>query len=510
MEQGIRAVVEIGSTGLRLLIAEIDSRGRPVILESASRPSSLGKDVFNSGTISRDSLQECVAILRSFAELMSAYGLKPEGAQVVGTSALREAANRDAFVDRVAMRSGFRIDIIEAIEENHYMFLAVQQVLGGKSAFISKTNSMIIEVGGGSTELMLLKKGKIAGAHSLRLGTLRLGQQLAMDGEGHSGLKRYLADNVRTISNSLDEELSLGSIKVFFAIGADAMIAARLAGTQGSGDYQTIKNADFFNLVDRAGQLGTEKLVSEFGLEWSEAEALVPGLLILRLFLERSSATELIVPGVSIREGLLAAMAASKNQELDELVHSQAQASALNLGRKFRFNEEHAKAVCRNTLFLFDQLKNLHGMSLRERRLLEISAILHDIGSFIKSSSHHKHSEYIVLNSDIFGLNRDDLLIIANIVRYHRHRGPQDSDTNYMSLIREDRALVLKAAAILRVADALDRDHTQRVKIERLEVKEEQIVLITAGREDLTLERLYLANKADMFEDVFGLKVVLI
>lgn len=510
MEQGIRAVVELGSTGIRLLVATVNEDGTPRVLESASRHTSLGRDVFHSGIIGRDSVRECVAVLRGFGELLRAYGIRPEDAIVVGTSAMREAENRDSVVDRIAMRTGFHVDIVEAIEENHYMFLAVQQALGEDAKLFSKTNSIIMEVGGGSTELMLLRKGKIVAAHSLRLGTLRLGGQLRLSAESPASVTRYISDNVRTICDTLDDDLSLGTVRTFIAIGSDARFAGLALGTQGTGDYRVIQKDAFLALVDRIGSMSPESVASEYRLQWSEAESIGPGLTIIGQFFERTGAQELTVPGVSIREGLLIAIAGGKARDLDDMMLGQVRASATNLGRRYRYHEAHAQAVTRSALFLFDQLTDLHGMRARERIILEVAATLHDVGSFIRNSGHHKHSEYIVQNSELFGLQRDEVAIIANVVRYHRKAGPQSSHVNYMSLPREDRVAVLKCSAILRIADALDRDHTQRVRLASVEVKEDHLLVVSEGQEDLSLERLSLNDKADMFEDVFGLKVVLI
>jgi exopolyphosphatase / guanosine-5'-triphosphate,3'-diphosphate pyrophosphatase len=150
-----------------------------------------------------------------------------------------------------------------------------------------------------------------------------------------------------------------------------------------------------------------------------------------------------------------------------------------------------------------------HGLGRRERLLLELGAILHDVGTFIKTSGHHKHGEYMVANSEIFGLNRVDLTIVANVVRYHRKAPPASNHINFIALPREDRIVVMKLAAILRVADALDRGHDQRVRDAVFERREERFVIKVGDPADLSLERLSLAEKGDMFEDVFGLEPIL-
>lgn len=509
VEGRTEAVIEIGSTGIRAFVVNVSESGYE-ILERAGKPVALGRDVFTTGSVGRDTTRECIAVLRGFGELLAAYGVAPAKARVIATSAVREAENRDAFVDRIAMRTGFRVDIIEAIEENHYMFLAVQRALGDDLRHFARTNSMILEVGGGSTELMLLRRGRIVAAHSLGLGTIRLDEQsrAAMGSSGY--LLRYLADNVRTVCDGLEEELPLSGVKSFIVIGNDARLAARLVGTEARPDYRVVARDGFLAFVERLKGLSVDGIVGEFKVPYAEAEALVPGLVITALFLERTRAEELIVPKVSIRDGLVISMTGQAGGFIEAELHKQVIASVIGLGRRYHFDEEHASIVLGHAMFLFDRLGESHGLGRRERLLLEAAAYLHDIGTFIRPSGHHRHSEYIVLNSDIFGLQRDELVIVANVVRYHRKAVPSPSHPNYTSLSREDRAVVLKLSAILRVADALDRGHTQRLKLLDLEQKEDHLILRTDCQGDLSLERLSLAEKADMFEDVFGLKVVLL
>jgi exopolyphosphatase/guanosine-5'-triphosphate,3'-diphosphate pyrophosphatase len=158
---------------------------------------------------------------------------------------------------------------------------------------------------------------------------------------------------------------------------------------------------------------------------------------------------------------------------------------------------------------LFDALEKIHGMSQRQRMLLEIAAILHDVGAFITTSGHNKHSQYIVANSEIFGLPRDELDIIANVIRYHRGDPPSESDIEYISLQRYERILVLKMVSILRVADALDRGHTQQIKHLPVERRAETIALHAQSGYDISLELMALEEKARLFQNTFGYKVVL-
>jgi len=508
----IVAVIEIGSTGIRLVVAEVDGLGGFKVLDRAGKQSRIGRDVFATGIISREAVRESIAVLSSFRELLRGYGLAPKDATVIATSALREAQNRDTFVDRVALQTGLNVTIVEDIEENHLMYLAVQHALQDERKLLSKSNAIILEVGGGSTEVMLLRKGRMAGAHSLRIGTIRIDEQVRGAGVSPAFLMQFLEDNVRTTCDHLDGELPLESVKTFIVIGADARLAAsRLgSGAEEAGEgYSVIGRSEFIGFADEVAGLSPEDCVAKLHVPWTDAEGIGCSLAIERLFLERTGSESVVVPNVSIREGLLLSTSLGAGTGIEAEMRAQVVASAVSLGRKFHYDDAHARHVADLSLAIFDSLVREHGLGVHERLLLEAAAILHDVGTFIKTSGHHRHGEYIVMNSEIFGLNRVDLTIIANVVRYHRKAPPASNHLNFIALPREDRIVVMKLAAILRVADALDRGHDQRVRDAVFERREERFVIRAQDAADLSLERLSLAEKGDMFEDVFGLEPIL-
>ena len=503
------AVVEIGSTGIRMVVAEIASGGIWRIVDRAGKPVSLGRDVFTSGFVSRDSLLNCLNVLNGFRELLTGWGIGNDDTSVIATSALREARNRDSFMDRVQIQTGFRINVVEGIEENRLMYLAVRYAIKDDHPQFSRSNSIIIEVGGGSTEMMLLRRGKMVAAHSIRLGTILIDQQVRQATGSNEYLLRFLAEHVRTTCETLNSELDLTHVRNFIVAGSDARFAAARLGEEINENCALIHREAFESFVERIRGYSIEECVQKLRIPFAEAEGIIPGLLTYKLFLEQTAATEIIVPNVSIREGMLVNMASGVDPELLEEFYSQVIASAISLGRKYHFDEDHALHVSHLSLVLFDALKQDHGMDRHARLLLEVSAILHDIGMYLRSSGHHKHSQYIVANSEIFGLHRDDLDVVSNVVRYHRRSAPNSTHIAYIALQREERMIVLKLASILRVADALDRGHSRRIKTIELEKRSDTIVLRTQGNEDLSLERLGMEEKADMFEDVFGYRVVI-
>jgi exopolyphosphatase/guanosine-5'-triphosphate,3'-diphosphate pyrophosphatase len=413
------------------------------------------------------------------------------------------------FADRVRHETGFRLSIVEGIEENRLMYLAVRFALKQDLPLFWRANSMIIEIGGGSTEIMLLRRGKMVAAHSLALGTILIDQQSRVGRASGRFRERYLNENIRATAGFLSAELDLAHIRAFVVAGSDARLVSDRSGSALNENCRVIERKSFTAFAERIQHYTVEECVRNLNIPYAHAEGLVPSIQIYKVFLEQTHAAQVVVPQVSIREGFLIDLVLGVDSEMEEDFYSQVIASAVNLGRKYHYDEAHGRHVADLSLVFFDSLSKEHGMGRRERMMLETAAILHDIGMYINGSDHHRHGCYLAANSEIFGLRRNEVDMIANVIRYHRGEPPGAGDAEYLSLQREERVLVLKMAAILRVADALDRGHAQRIKKAVLERKTETMVIHTEGVHDLSLEQIGIEQKAGLFEDVFGYKIIL-
>ena len=500
------AVLEIGSTGIRLLVAEIFPDGRWQPLDRASKPVALGRDVFTTGQVSRESFLECVSLLKNFLEFLRGWDMSDKDVHVIATSALREARNRDVFVDRVRQETGLTPNIVEGLEENRLMYLAVRFAIKNDWPLFWRANSMILEIGGGSTEIMLLRRGQMVAAHSLKLGTLLIDQASRI---GSSTVQeRYLDERIKNTSDFLSSELDLAHVRTFVVAGFVAGIAASQVGRNLNEHCWLVTRDAFTEFVRKVQDYTLEDCMKKLRLPFWEAEAFIPGILVNKLLLDRTGAAQVVVPRVTIREGFLIDLAQGVDSALQEEFFSQIFASALSLGRKYKIDELHCRYVASICMTIFDSLVKEHGMNRRERMVLEVAAMVHEIGMFVRASNHNLHGQYIIANSDIFGLKREELDIIGNVIRYHRGASPSSDDIDYIALQREERILVLKMVSILRVADTLDRGHSQKVKLKAVEKKSETIVLHTEGTRDLSLEVLGLNEKGGLFQEVFGYKIV--
>ncbi len=506
----LEAVIEIGSTGIRLMACQINDSVSWTVIDHSETSVSLGNDVFTSGYVSRDTLMQCLLILNRFKEQLSTWNISPNHIHIIATSALREAKNRDTIVDRIFVKTGFRVRIIDGIEENRLMYLAVQDALHDEVARFRNRDSVILEISGGSTEIMVLNKGRMAAAHTLRLGTVIIEQNL-LHGSGTTGdMYRFLEEFIGNTVTNLEMESDIQHIQTFITMGAESQIVAREIGESIHPGLWSIPVNSFNTFVDTVLSYSVEECMARFSLVYADARFFCICLLAYRLFLNLTNAGELLVTDTSIREGLILSLIAGPNASFQEEFYRQIIASARTLGKKYRYDEAHAEYVRKTALKLYDFMEDDLGLSQHSRLLLEIAAILHDTGSYIRASDHHLHSQYIIAHSDIFGLSKDDMNIISHVARYHRGQNPSRHDEDFPLLSRPLRIEILKLSALLRIADALDRSHTQKMDDFTCQIRDNTLILRIAGTQDCNLEKLALADKGDVFESIFGYKLLLV
>jgi len=498
------AAVDIGSNSVRMAVAEVTPDGRVEVLEQLQRAARLGQDTFRRGRVGRETMRAVVSILRDFRKRLDFYAV--ERVRAVATSAIREAANEDALLDRILIATGLDVEVIDPAEESRLAVSAVRQAVGAE--VIGGGSALVADVGGGSTLLTVLEGGEISLSQSLDLGSIRMQEALSTAGEPPGRAVEILAHRIAAVVTSVQSTLPLKRIKTFVAVGGDARFAAKQVGEAAdSGDLYLIDQAGFNELVDRCAPHTAEELTKRYGLSFAGAETLGPALLVYRALMQATRAKRMIVSAVSMRDGLLLDLARTVTGGQDDALYKGVVHSGMAVAEKYKVDLGHARNVASLALNLFDELQDEHGMSARHRLLLHVAALVHEVGAYVSTRAHHKHSYYLITNSEIFGLTRDEMLIVAHVARYHRRNPPRPTHVDYMNLPREKRVLVSKLAALLRVGDALDCDRAQQVRRIRCAREGEELVISVPDVTDLTLERRALADKGDLFEDIYGMRV---
>ena len=495
------ASIDVGTNAIRFFAVEMEGDSVTRVLSEARFPVRFGHGVFSAGRISADASAQALEGLERAAVQMKELGIQKYRA--VATSAVRESPNRRELVRAVKRRTGISLEVISGSEEIRLVHVAVtRRLLLGADQWI------LVELGGGSVEVALATSARILWSETHAMGAVRLLELFAPGGKETPDFLELLSEYSATIR--LSPRVREAKARGFIGTGGNIEVLARIAnGAAEEADVRKLPVKGLRAAVEKLSRMTMEERMSAYDLRPDRADVIVPAGVVYSELAELLGVSEILVPGGGIREGIIFDLAdklAVRRPASDESTIE----DAVALGRKYSFDEAHSVHVARLAGQLFDQLSAVHGLGSRDKRLLMAAAVLHDIGDFVSLKGHHKHSLYLISRAEISGFSQSEMFLIANIARYHRKSAPSVRHGEFALLSSADRERVRRLAAILRIADALDKEH--REKIQQVEVRrKEGLIEIAAGRNgDLLLERWALEKKADMFRRVFGARVVLV
>lgn len=493
--------IDAGTNAIRFVAAEFMDPTHWVELEYQRIPVRLGHNAFLTGRLDDETMAAAVEALSSFRRSIDRHGIPRYRA--VGTSAVRESENGGELVDRIRGECGIDLETITGSEEARLVWMAAKSRVE-----LGERQWMLTDLGGGSLEVSLVSDAGVRWVESHTMGTVRLLEDLG-GGEGDpEHFRRLVAEYAGTMRmpDLTGEEPLAGLI----ATGGNIESLADLAGCQPDPSGVSVLPLEGLReWIEILGGMSVEQRMERFGLHDDRADVILPAALIYERVAVLAGANEFTVPHVGVKEGVLMDLVEDVTGPgvHATLMEQQAFHGALALGRRFRFDEAHARHVARLALSLFDQLQDLHGLGESDRRILLGAAVLHDVGQFLSYRKHHKHSLYLIYNSEVPNFSPDEIPLLALVCRYHRRAEPKPGHYLYKKLKKEDRERVGKLAAILRVADALDREHLQRVQSVEARIEAGELLLEVEGRGDILLERWALKKKGRMFQSVFGAEV---
>ncbi|MBX3423283.1 MAG: Ppx/GppA family phosphatase [Pirellulaceae bacterium] len=499
------AVVDIGATSIRMAIAEIDEQGQVNTLENLSQAVTLGKDTFTKGLITKTSIEDSVRVLRSYSRLMREYGIvRADQMRVVATSAVREANNRLAFLDRVYVATGLEVEPLDEAEVNRMAYMGIQPQLQADPQLAS-CPVLMVEFGGGSTEVLVVHAGDVLFSHTYRLGSLRLLEMMEQVDATPGKRRQILETQIQRQVAHIREDVQLDTSLQMVAMGGDVRFAANHLLDQWDVQvlaYLPVKRLKEF--THRLTQLSDDEIAQRYGISYQDAETVVPALLCYVLLARCLGQEVIAVSDTNLRDGLLQSMAIGDSWTED--YRRQAIRSASSLSELYGIDEKHSRHVAQLSAKIFADLQNEHQLEPRMSLILYLAAMLYDVGSYINSRSAHKHSMYIIRNSELFGLSRKDVLLISLVARYHRRSSPQPQHEGYSTLDRRERVAISKLSAILRLAIALDDSRSQRINDIRCRIVGKQLVITAVGVEDVALEQMAFRERGGLFEEVFGVQ----
>lgn len=493
--------MDVGSNAIRFVAAEFDDATRWRELAFERFPVRLGHGAFLSGKLTESAVERALEAFVSIRARIDELGIVH--VRAVATSAVRESRNGPDFVRRVREMSGLTLGLISGGEEARLVWHAVRnRVDFGLSKW------MLVDLGGGSVEVSLADDNGILWSESHTMGSVRLLEELAEASDAPGHFSSLLAEYAATLRIPAAAKHWM-PVEVI-ATGGNIEALAQLAGPQQEEDaVPIITRSELRRVIERLSRLSYAQRVGELGLREDRADVILPAAIVYDRVAELAGAERIRVPSVGVKEGVMLDL-------VDELTggggfgrqERVVAEGALTLGRRYLFDEAHARHVTDLAISLFDQLGGLHGLEPSDRRLLIAGSVLHDIGQHISYRKHHKHSLYLILHSEIPGISPSELPLVALIARYHRRAAPRDEHYLFGDLGPEDRARVERLAAILRVADSLDREHLQRVDSVAAALSPEGLELRLSGRGQFLLEQWALRHKGSLFSRVFGVEPI--
>lgn len=486
-QQPVLAAIDVGTNAVRLELARPDPDGSLETLHQERDPIRPGEGVFASGVMPEETAQRLLSTLRRYAALCRRHKAQ---VRAVATSAMRDARNRDEIVQRVRDETGLNLEVVSGKEEARLICLGV---LHRKPA---DTRSLLVDIGGGSTEVALATGERPDNLWSLPLGSVRLTEVFEASGKVTPKqlrlMRSYVKEQLR--KNIPEHQAHLPRV----ALGSSGTINA-VVGYAASEGTAHVSVRQLTHAVETLAELTPERRRKRF--DPRRADIIVAGSVILERVARHLEVETIIAVNRGLRDGLLVDLL--YRQDVTREDHSLADA-AVAMGRRLLFDEKHARQVARLALGLFDELAALHQLPLSVRPYLETAALLHDVGNAVSYERHHKHAYYLIHNSDIPGLADRERELVARVARYHQRSPPELNHSGMAGLTAHEARLVRKLATLLRVANALDSSHQQPVKELRAVNGRDGVSLHLKARQPVDLELWSVESETSLFRRVFG------
>lgn len=502
------AAIDIGSNSLKLVIVEAAASDSFTVLLQERERVRLGHETLRNKHLSARAIglsAETIGRFRAIAESREADAII-----AVATASVREAKNAKDFVNEIKLRTGIKVDVLSSLEEARLIGIAVAQNIG-----FEKAGSLLnIDIGGGSTEISLMRNGEPHKLFSVKLGAVGLTEKFLLT---DPPTKKELKKLKREIKFALERPLrKIGGESWEIATGTSGTIlnTAALLNFQSeeNGAEKPLIRLDRLKALNKTlAGLPFEKRIRMPVISPQRAEVIIAGAQILQGVM-KALGIEILEPcSYALREGVI----------IDYLREIEAEAlppvpdvedlklrDIFAVGRRYGYEEQHALQVADLAEKLFDSLAPIYDLKRHWRVLLSAAALMHDVGYHISHEAHHKHSLYLIKHSEITGFAESEKSIIANIARYHRGAFPKSKHLEYSALSESDRQIVFKLGAILRLADALDRGYESRVRDIECRLEDKDLFLKLTGDENCRAEYEAIEKKKKMFEVAFGCRVI--
>jgi exopolyphosphatase / guanosine-5'-triphosphate,3'-diphosphate pyrophosphatase len=506
------AAIDIGSNSIHMIVVAPEANGGYRVLGREREMVRLGKTALGEGALSEAAMRDGLEALLKMTTLAGLRGA--ERVVAVATSAVREAANGEEFLARVKAQTGLDVQRLSGREEARLIHRAVREVVD-----LGEGAGAVVDVGGGSTEWIATRGGRAERVASLRLGSLRCAGDLEGDPPSAGEIARLrkkiraaLAETVPAADSGHAGDpgrARKSKIERLVATSGTAVCCADLADLfagrnwKAAGGLREVRAKELSQVVARLSGMRRRQIAELPPVGGPRSDSLLAGAVLLEELVRHAGVERFQVSDRALREGLvLAALGrplppAGEPQELRRR-------QVLQLAERAESVLRHNQQTARLAVRLFDLTASVHGLGEREREWLEYAALLHDVGYSINYRNHHRHSYYLILSATLDAFDQREVEIVAQTARYHRGARPKPGHSDFAALKAWQQRTILKLAALLRVADALDRTHASRVEEVYAAIRPKRVKLEILSRYDVSLELEEVRERAAFFREVFA------
>jgi len=495
------AAIDVGTNSIHMIIVEQQKHGYRVI-DKEKDMVQLGRGSLEGRPLTDDAVARGVEALRRMGGIAERWKVKEIVA--VATSAIREAPNGRRFITAAQKAAGIRIRVISGEEEADYIYRAVRSAMDFHGG-----TSLVIDIGGGSVELIVGTNEEVYLTASEPLGALRMAQRFDLTGPATPAMIEDCRSYVR---KRLKKTLArINALGFDFAVGTSGTIVtlATLASS-GADDVSSglrwLSRKRLRELIDALTPLSVAERARRFPVDERRAETILAGAVVLDEIMRKLELEQLRACDAALREGIVEYLLESDGGEKKK-GGSVRRTSVLSLVERSDVERAHATHVARLALRIFDQTQDLHRFRTGERELLEYAALLHEVGMHVSYQDHEKHSYYLISHAGLKGFTTDQVAVVANVARYYRKATPSEEDENFAQLSPAQQDVVRKLAAILRIADALDRGRRRAVRDVGVESSKGRIRFRLRPRGDAEVELEAALKRVKYFGKVYDADV---
>ena len=499
------AAIDIGSYNVAMEIFEISKKQGLKSLDYVDQRMELGRETYAQGRISNNMVKKLCDVLNDFKRIMKEYQVADY--RVCATSPLREAENAEIVLGKILQNTGMKVEVLSNSEQR---FLGYKSIACTEADFpkIIAKGTAVLDIGGGSIQISLFDKDNLITTQNIKLGNLRIRERL-MSLENstlhyETLVEEFIQNEIVSFKKIHLKDRKIENVILMGDYIPDILVTY-------VGEQRVIKKEQFMDLYQKIISRSPIELAMYLNIPLENASLLLPTAIIYRRFMDEFGADTIWAPGTQLTDGM--AYDYAEKMKLIKSTHNfnnDIVMAAKNIGKRYGVSKPHVQSVEKIALAIFDGMKKFPGLGSRERLLLQCAVYLHDCGKYVSLADAADCNYQIVMATEIIGISHMEREMIAQIVRFNTlPMESYDVLSETLDLGIDEYLTVNKLTAILRLANAMDRSHLQKVEQIRASLRDDKLVLNIVSNKDYALEQGLLGEKIDFFEDVFGIRPVL-